>query len=230
MLSTSVNDELVRRVSGFVQPVKATGLRKTKGTTRALDGVDMHVARGEIVALLGPNGAGKTTLLHLLAGLDACDEGTVTIAGEDDPTRPAVRACIGFAPQHTAVYDELSVEENLRFFALIQGVPRKRVGEAVERGIAFAQLTDRRGARAGTLSGGMRRRLHVAVAVVHAPRVLLLDEPMVGIDDETRAQLVDAIGSLRDRGTAVVWSTHERDSVDALGARSIHMAAGRIVQ
>ena len=228
MLSTSVKPHPVQRASGIVQRVTARGLHKAKGLRRAVDGVDLEVGRGEIVALLGANGAGKTTLLHLLAGLDTCDEGTVTIAGAEDPTRAEVPACIGFAPQHTAVYDELTVEENLRFFAQIHGVPSNDVRAAVERGTAFAQLGDRRKARAGTLSGGMRRRLHVAIAVAHAPLVLLLDEPLVGIDDETCAQLVAAIGELRDRGTAVVWSTHDRACVDVLGARPVHMAAGRI--
>ncbi len=228
MLSTAAVTGTSPCVSEFVQDIAAIGVRKRKGVTWAVDGVDLRVGRGEVVALLGANGAGKTTLLHLLAGIDACDAGMITIAGADDPTRAEVRASIGFAPQHTAVYDELTVAENLRFFSQIHGVASHDVGDAVERGIAFAQLGARRKARAGTLSGGMRRRLHVAIAVAHGPRVLLLDEPMVGIDEETHAQLVAAIGELKDRGTAVVWSTHDRACIDLLGARPIHMAAGKI--
>lgn len=208
------------------QHVTVRGLRKAKGGRCVLDALNLDVARGEVVALLGPNGAGKTTLLQLLAGLDTSDEGTIAIAGATDPTRPEVRARLGFAPQQTALYDDLSVEENLRFFARLLGVPRREVAGAVDRGVAFARLNDRRSARTSALSGGMRRRLHVALAVVHAPLVLLLDEPMVGIDDATCEQLVEAIGELRDSGTSVVWSTHDDGPIRALGARPLHMTAG----
>ncbi|MGZ3478307.1 MAG: ABC transporter ATP-binding protein, partial [Polyangiales bacterium] len=184
-------------------------MKKRLGTTLALGGVDLEVQSAEIVALLGPNGAGKTTLLHVLAGLSKPDEGTVHVAGAADPTRAEVRKRIGFAPQPTAVYEDLTVEENLAFFARIQGVPKKELESAVARGLAFAQLESRASARAGTLSGGMRRRLHVASAIVHQPSVLLLDEPTVGIDAASCEHLLQAIGALRDRGTAVVWSTHD---------------------
>ncbi len=202
----------------------------TKGGRRALDGVSLRVASGEVVALLGPNGAGKTTLLQLLAGVEAPDAGTITIAGRLDPTRPNVRARLGFAPQSNAVYDELTVEENLRFFALLHGVSRTGAREAVDRGLVFSGLHDRRKARASTLSGGMRRRLHVAATVVHAPNVILLDEPLVGVDEASCAHLVAAIGALRDAGAAIVWSTHDRAPIDALGARPVRLAAGRIVE
>jgi ABC-2 type transport system ATP-binding protein len=210
-------------------PLSAKGLKKRLGTTLALGGVDLAVEPGEIVALLGPNGAGKTTLLHVLAGLLRPDEGSVHVAGAIDPTRASVRKHLGFAPQPTAVYEDLTVEENLTFFARIHGVPRREIEGAVARGLAFAQLESRASARAGTLSGGMRRRLHVASAIVHQPAVLLLDEPTVGIDSASCDHLLQAIGALRDKGTAVVWSTHDDRPIEVLSARPFHLERGRVV-
>jgi ABC-2 type transport system ATP-binding protein len=195
----------------------------------ALAGVDLDVEDREVVALMGPNGAGKTTLLHVLAGLLAPDEGSVRIDGALDPTRPVVRRHLGFAPQPTAIYEDLTVEENLAFFARIQGVARDGIVDAVSRGLAFARLESRAQARAGTLSGGMRRRLHVASAIVHRPRLLLLDEPTVGIDASSCEHLLEAIGRLRDEGTAVVWSTHDDSPIDKLGARRFVLERGRVL-
>ena len=228
--SPAVSIAAVPRPAEEITPaLAAVGVSKRLGTTLALRGVDVAVVPGEVVALRGPNGAGKTTLLHVLAGLLRPDDGTVIVDGAEDPTRPAVRARIGFAPQPTALYDDLSVAENLAFFATLHGVPRAARPAAVARGLAFARLEARTAARAGTLSGGMRRRLHVAAAVVHAPAVLLLDEPTVGVDGASCAHLLAAVAALRDAGTAVVWSTHDDGPVAVLGARVVRLERGRAV-
>ncbi len=206
------------------------GLEKRLGDTQAVAGIDLGVARGEVVGLLGPNGAGKTTLLHLCAGLLAPDRGCITIAGQRDPRRPNARALLGFAPQSTALYDELSVEENLSFFGRIHGLAGARLEVAVEEGLAMSRLGERRRARVGTLSGGMRRRLHVATAVVHAPALLLLDEPTVGVDPDSRSHILSVIERLKSRGVAVVYASHHLDEIARLSDRVLFLAQGRVHQ
>lgn len=204
------------------------GVHKRLGDTRAVDGVDLDVRRGEVVGLLGPNGAGKTTLLHLCAGLLAPDRGSIVVAGQRDPQRPRSRALLGFAPQATALYDELSVEENLSFFGRLHGLAGARLEVAVEEGLATSRLESRRCARVGTLSGGMRRRLHVATACVHAPSLLLLDEPTVGVDPDSRSHILSVIERLRGRGVAVVYASHHLDEIARLSDRVVFLAQGRV--
>ena len=207
----------------------AKGLRRRLGANVAVDGVDFAVAPGEVVALLGPNGAGKTTLMHLLAGVLTPEHGVIEVDGQSDPTRPSVRSRIGFAPQSTAVYDELSAEENLVFFARLHGLGGARLKKQVERALAFAGLTDRRGHRASTFSGGMRRRLHVASALVHAPSVVLLDEPTVGVDAASRGQLLDGVHALKAEGAAVVYASHHLDEVERVCDRAVVLSCGRVI-
>lgn len=209
--------------------VRARGLERRLGHNLAVAGVDLDVAPGEVVGLVGPNGAGKTTLLHLLAGLLAPDRGTVAIAGREDPTRPNVRAQLGFAPQATAVYDELSAEENLVFFGRLHGLSGAHLRARVEDCLAFAGLQARRRDRASTFSGGMRRRLHVAAALVHEPAVVLLDEPTVGVDAASRGLLLDGVAALRDRGRAVLYASHHLDEIARVCDRAVVLGAGKVV-
>lgn len=211
------------------QALSARGLRKSLGSTRAIDGVDLEVRAGEVIGLLGANGAGKTTLLHLIAGVLAPDAGTITIAGASDPTRPEVRRALGFAPQSTAVYDELTSAENLAFFGRVHGLSRARLRASVEEGLTFAGLDSRRDERVGTLSGGMKRRLHVACALVHGPSVLLLDEPTVGVDAASRGHLLDGVVALRKRGCAVVYASHHLDEVARICDRAVVLSHGRVM-
>jgi len=207
----------------------ARGVKRRLGTNVAVDGVDFQVGPGEVVALLGPNGAGKTTLMHLFAGVLTPDEGEITVDGLTDPTRPEVRARVGFAPQATAVYDELSAEENLVFFARLHGLSGARMRDRVEHGLRFAGLFDRRSHRASTFSGGMRRRLHVATALVHAPSVLLLDEPTVGVDANARGHLLDGVAAHRDQGSAIVYASHHLDEVERVCDRAVVLSLGRVI-
>lgn len=209
--------------------LKARGLRKKLGSTAAVAGVDLTVRGGEVVGLLGANGAGKTTLLHLLAGVLAPDAGTIEIAGASDPTRPRTRRALGFAPQATAVYDELTAAENLRFFGSVHGLGRSALRARVEHGLAFAGLVDRRDDRVGTYSGGMKRRLHVACALVHEPALLLLDEPTVGVDAASRGHLLDGVTALREQGCAVIYASHHLDEVARVCDRVVVLSKGRVI-
>jgi ABC-2 type transport system ATP-binding protein len=205
-------------------------IRKAYGATLALDGVDLVVHPGTIVGLLGPNGAGKTTLVSVVAGLRRPDSGTVRVGGVDVVRDPQRAQClIGLAPQDTGVYLPISVGDNLRFFAGLAGLRRRdlrrRVGDTAEA----LGLTALLGRRASELSGGERRRLHTAIALMHRPRLVLLDEPTAGADVTTRGEILRLVRGLADDGAAVLYSTHYLHEVEELDAHVAFIDHGRIV-
>lgn len=197
----------------------ATGLTKSYGDVEALRGVDLAVDAGSVVALLGRNGAGKTTMLSIIAGLLEPDAGEVLVDGIDVRRHRATAAGrIGIAPQETGIYRVLTVRENLEFFGEIAGMnraTRRARAEEVGEQLGLAGLLDR---TATTLSGGEARRLHTGCALVHAPPLLLLDEPTVGADVATRNQLIASVRALAADGAAVVYTTHYLPEVEALDA------------
>lgn len=207
-----------------------TDVTKRYGPRTALDGLTLEVAAGQVLALLGPNGAGKTTLVQLASGLLAPDRGTVRVAGRDPRSRrDGDRRDVGVAPQDVAVYPVLTVAENLRCFAEVAGLSRRdarrRVDQLAEP-LALTELLDR---RAGQLSGGEQRRLHTAIALVHQPSLVLLDEPTAGADVTTRARILDVVRDLARDGTAVLYTTHYLPEVEQLGADVAVLERGRIV-
>jgi ABC-2 type transport system ATP-binding protein len=205
-------------------------LHKAYGATQALAGVDLEVPRGTILGLLGPNGAGKTSLVSIVAGLRRPDRGRVRVAGVDAVGSPQrVRQLVGLAPQDTGVYPTLTVRANLRFFAGLAGMRRSEArtrADEVGAALGLEDLFDRRGAQ---LSGGERRRLHTAIALVHRPALVLLDEPTTGADVRTRAQILGLVRSLADAGSAVVYSTHYLHEIEELDANVAFIDHGRIV-
>jgi ABC-2 type transport system ATP-binding protein len=205
------------------------GLRKRYGAQVALDGLSLEVRRGEIFGLLGPNGAGKTTTVGLAIGLLAPDEGTVTIAGLGSPSSPAVRARIGLAPQALALYDGLSGEENVAFFGSVYGLAGARLAERVKTALAFVGLLDRARDRVGTYSGGMKRRLNLAVALVHDPELILLDEPTAGVDPQSRNLIFDNVRRLREAGKTIVYTTHYMEEAERLCDRVGIVDNGRLL-
>jgi ABC-2 type transport system ATP-binding protein len=194
--------------------LQLVGIVKRYGERVALDGVDLYVGPGEMLALLGPNGAGKSTLVGIACGLLKPDAGMIRVSG-----RP------GVAPQEIGIYPSLTVRENLWAFAEVHGVSRKRAERVIEPFVLSA-LADR---PAGRLSGGEQRRLHAAIALVHHPRVVLLDEPTAGADTQTRNAILEAVKALADEGTAVVYTTHYLPEVEALDAGVALLEAGRII-
>ncbi len=196
----------------------------------ALDGVDLEIARGEIVGLLGHNGAGKTTLMSLVAGLSRPDAGTISVHGYDVSREPLrARRHLGLAPQELGVYPPLTVRQNLRFFADLHGlnatVARQRIAEAADA-LALTEHLDR---RVYELSGGGQRRVHTAMALIHKPALVLLDEPTAGVDVETRSRLVAYVRRLADEGAAVCYSTHYLPEVEELDATVVVLDHGRVV-
>ncbi|HEX6263461.1 MAG TPA: ABC transporter ATP-binding protein [Actinomycetota bacterium] len=210
--------------------LRVAGLRKSYGAIEALRGVDLEVLPGEIVALLGPNGAGKTTLVSIVAGLRRPDGGTVEVDGLDALRRSAdVRRRIGLAPQELGIYPVVSVRSNLALFGRLAGLSggqlRSRI-EDVAEALRITDLLDRQG---GSLSGGQKRRVHTAIALLHRPPLLLLDEATTGADVETRGHILNLVRRLAGDGSAVLYSTHYLQEVEDLGATVVLLDGGRVI-
>lgn len=209
--------------------LRLNGLRKRFGELTAVDGIDLEVRPGETLGLLGPNGAGKSTTIKLALGALTPDAGSVELAGLGAPTDPRVRRRLGYAPQDLAIYEELSADENLRFFARLQGLRGPELARAVDAAIDVAGLAERRRDPARGYSGGMKRRLNLACATVHGPTLLLLDEPTVGVDPHSRNHLFDAIEALAAGGTTVVYTTHYMEEAERLCDRVAIVDHGRLL-
>lgn len=210
--------------------LEARDVEKRYDDHLALAGVSLQLLPGAVVGLLGPNGAGKSTFVSIVGGLFTPDAGTVHIDGIDVVAQPAIaRSLVGLAPQETGLYELLTVRENLMFFAELAGLRRRaRVAriEELAHALQLSALLDR---TAFALSGGERRRLHTAIAFVHRPRLLLLDEPTVGADIETRAALLDIVRAAADDGAAIVYSTHYLPEVESLRATVAMLMQGRLI-
>jgi ABC-2 type transport system ATP-binding protein len=211
--------------------IEVTGLaREFAGGFRAVDGIDLHVAPGEVYGFLGPNGAGKTTTVRMLVTLLKPTGGRALIAGHDVATEPAaVRRRIGVALQEAALDLLMTGREMMELQATLHGIPRKRVAARAADLIERVGLTAAAERRVGTYSGGMRRRLDLAMALIHAPEVLFLDEPTTGLDPTSRATLWDEVRRLRDEGTAVFLTTQYLEEADQLADRVGIIDHGRIV-
>jgi ABC-2 type transport system ATP-binding protein len=210
--------------------IEVDRLVKRYGARTALAEVSFTVGAGEIVGLLGPNGAGKSTTLGVLATLVRFDAGTVTIAGHRLPDHAsAARRELGLVPQHVAVYPTLGARENLRFFARAAGVRGSDVARTVADALDAVGLAGRADEPVARLSGGMRRRLNLAVGILHRPRVVLLDEPVVGVDPQSRERIFDAVVALARRGAAVLYSTHQMDEAERLCTRIVLLDDGSVV-
>lgn len=208
----------------------ATGLTKRYGSTTALAGLDLTVGPGEIVGLIGHNGAGKTTFVEITAGLTRPDAGTVEIAGIDAVRHPAAaRRHLGLAPQHLALYPSTSVRQNLTVFGGLAGLRRRALRAAIDEVATATELTAVLDRPVGLLSGGQQRRTQTATALLHRPAVLLLDEPTVGADPQTRQAMLAVVRQRADAGVAVCYTTHYLPELDELGATLAVLRAGRVI-
>ncbi len=201
---------------------------KSFGAIKAVDGVSFKIAPGEAFGLLGPNGAGKTTTLSMLVGIIDPDGGTVRI-NEGDPAKAATRHGIGIAPQSLSLYEELSAAENLRFFARLYNYAGKELADRIAWALEFASLTDRSNHLVKTYSGGMKRRLNMAVALIHDPQVILFDEPTVGVDPQSRNHIFDRIEQLKDDGRTIIYTTHYMEEAQRLCDRVGIMDHGKLL-
>jgi ABC-2 type transport system ATP-binding protein len=203
---------------------------KSYGERAALTGVDLDVASGEICGLLGPNGAGKTTLVSIIAGLRRPDSGAVTVDGRDVATDRRTRALVGLAGQETSIYPTLKVRANLELMAGLAGLGKRETASRIDEVADVLELDQFLDRKARFLSGGEKRRLHTAMAMLHRPRLLMLDEPTTGVDIATRGRLLTSIRELaREEGCAVLYSTHYLPEIDELGATVAILDHGRIL-
>ena len=204
-------------------------LRKRFGETVAVDGVSFGVADGETVGLLGPNGAGKTTTVSIICGLVPPDGGEVLVdgaplRGDTDP----VKRRIGLVPQEVALYEELSAVDNLRFFGALYGLKGPALSAAIETTLTTVGLLDRAKDRVKTFSGGMKRRLNLAASLLHDPQILVLDEPTVGIDPQSRNAIFDNLETLKAAGKSLIYTTHYMEEAERLCDRIVIMDRGRV--
>ena len=210
--------------------LRVVGLSKYYGPTSAVSGLNFEIREGEIFGLLGPNGAGKTSTIAMLATQRRPSGGDALLFGRSASREPyQVRQMIGFAPQEVSLYPQLTAAENLQFFGRIYGVNRAELSERIDALLTMVGLEADGDARVGTFSGGMKRRLNLAVSLVHRPKLILLDEPTAGVDPESREQILNIIGGLRDNGSAILYTTHYMEEAERLCDRVGILNEGHLV-
>ncbi|MCW2772201.1 MAG: drrA 4 [Nocardioides sp.] len=210
--------------------ILAQGLRKSFGDFEAVKGIDVDVRRGEAFGFLGPNGAGKSSTMRMIAAVSPVSAGVLRILGLDPATDgPEIRSRIGVCPQEDTLDTELTVRDNLYVYGRYFGLPRKEVRQRVDELLEFVQLTEKASAMVEDLSGGMKRRLTIARALINDPRILLLDEPTTGLDPQARHVLWDRLFRLKEQGTTLVLTTHHMDEAEQLCDRLVVVDKGVIM-
>lgn len=214
-----------------MQILKAANLNKRFGSTKALNDLSLSIEEGCFYGLLGPNGAGKSTFMSIVSGFLKQDSGSLTIAEKDlNPSDIKQKKLIGLSPQHIALYKELSAESNLKLFGKLYGLSGKLLAQQIEYALEVAQLSDRRKSPVKDFSGGMKRRLNIATALMHKPKILLCDEPTVGVDPQSRNAIFDTLLNLKAEGMTIVYSTHYMEEAERLCDEIGIIDAGQILR
>lgn len=209
--------------------LECAGLVKAFDDLVAVDDVGFHIAAGETYGLLGPNGAGKTTSISMIAGILEADAGKVTVAGKEITTRSVEgNVEIGYVPQDIAIYPDLTARENLRFFGKLYGIPKDRLATRIDEVLAVIGLAGRGDDRTDEYSGGMKRRLNIGIGLLHEPSLLILDEPTVGVDPQSRNSILESVELLGRSGTAVLYTTHYMEEAERLCDRVAIIDGGKI--
>ncbi|HTX51996.1 MAG TPA: ABC transporter ATP-binding protein [Candidatus Baltobacteraceae bacterium] len=212
----------------FALPLRVEALVKQFGPVTALDGVTLHVEPGECLGLLGPNGAGKSTLIRSIVGRVAPDKGAIAVFGSAADSAGA-RAALGWVPQELALYPRLTCRENLESFGRYYGLSGGALRDAVAWCLNWAALTDRAAELVRNLSGGMKRRLNMAAGLIHRPKLVLMDEPTVGVDPQSRNRIFEMIGKLHHEGMSIIYTTHYMEEAERLCGRIAIVDHGRII-
>jgi ABC-2 type transport system ATP-binding protein len=214
-----------------VAPVLSlAGLGKDYGDRRAVDAIDLEIEAGAIVGLLGPNGAGKTTTISMASGVVTPTRGTAKVDGHDVWKQPKLaKRALGLVPQELALYDELTARHNLSYFGRIYGLSGAELDKRIDWALGVAGLSDRAAEPVSQYSGGMKRRLNLAAGVLHEPKLLILDEPTVGVDPQSRNHIFETVKELRTKGMTVLYTSHYMEEVEALCDRVAIMDHGKLV-
>ena len=210
--------------------LRCAGLRKRFGERQAVDGVGLQIVRGETYGLLGPNGAGKTTTISMICGILARDAGEIVVDGHPmDPGATSVKGAIGYVPQDLAIYPDLSARENMTFFGQLYGMTGRELRTRIDEVLEIIDLADRAKERTENYSGGMKRRLNIGIGLLHRPRLLVLDEPTVGVDPQSRNAILTSVERLSAAGMAILYTTHYMEEAERLCARVGIIDQGRII-
>lgn len=209
--------------------VKLENVTKRFGSKVVVDNISLEVGQGELFGLLGPNGAGKTTTISMIIGALAADSGTVKINGTADPGQQAIKRMIGIVPQTLAVYESLTALDNLKFFGRLYGLSGKALEDRIQEVFEIVRLAERRNEKVSRYSGGMKRRLNIAAALLHRPSLLILDEPTVGIDPQSRNAIFDSIKALQSEGCTIILTSHYLEEAQKLCDKAAIMDEGKLV-
>jgi ABC-2 type transport system ATP-binding protein len=210
--------------------LKVSNLTKSYGARRAVDDVSFQVQAGQTVGLIGPNGAGKSSTVSMICGLLRADAGSVELDGEAiSQGLSAVKQKIGFVPQDLALYDDLSARENLKLFAALYGISGAAAKQRCDQVLALVNLADRAGDKPEIFSGGMKRRLNIAAALMHDPQLLILDEPTVGVDPQSRNAIFDTLEQLKAMGRSLIYTSHYMEEVERLADHIVIIDHGKVL-
>jgi ABC-2 type transport system ATP-binding protein len=203
---------------------------KRYGNKLSVDHLNLSIHEGEIFGLLGPNGAGKSTTINMMSGLMKLDQGSIVVDGISVEERPLdVKRRIGLVPQDLALYESMSAADNVRFFAKLYGLRGKLLKERVEEALEFVGLQDRAKETPATFSGGMKRRLNIACAIMHHPKLIIMDEPTVGIDPQSRNHILESVRTLNKMGSTIIYTSHYMEEVAAISDRVAIMEQGHVI-
>ena len=210
--------------------IEVTGLRKKFKEKEVIRGIDFKVNQGEILCFLGPNGAGKSTTINIITGALKCESGDIKYCGENIyKNLTAYKKNLGIVPQELALYDDLPALTNVKFFASLYGLKGRQLDEGCRYALEFTGLMERAKDKVSTFSGGMKRRLNIACAIAHRPHQLIMDEPTVGIDPQSRNHILEGVRRLRDEGMTILYTTHYMEEVEEISTRIIIMDEGKII-
>ncbi len=210
--------------------IQTTHLVKKYKKVTAVDGIDLNVREGEIFGLLGPNGAGKSTTISCLLGIIRADEGDIVIDGKNlKKNYKDIKKIVGYVPQDFAFFEELNAVDNVPYWGRIYGFKGEELKNRVKEALEFTGLWERRKDRAGTFSGGMKRRLNIACGIVHGPKILFMDEPTAGVDPQSRNNILESVKTLNQRGTTIIYTSHYMEEIESICDRVAIVDFGKII-
>ena len=211
--------------------IEVKNLKKSYKNNKALDGLDFDLYEGEILGILGPNGAGKSTTINILSTILKKDEGAITYFGmSTEKNLKYIKANLGVVPQDIALYEDITAYKNIEFFASLYGLKKQNLKDAVEYALKFVGLEDRKNDLPKHYSGGMKRRLNIACSIAHKPKILILDEPTVGIDPQSRNHILTSLRELQKEGTTIIYTTHYMDEIEEIADRVIIVDKGKKIE